>query len=113
MSHDPSRRRRFAGGLAAAAAAISLFALSGCAPRQLLPPFESLPREADGATPDPRQRIGVCYSALFSTPQQVLAVAREACPVDQPPQLVAQDMWLTCPLLTPIRATFACAEEMP
>jgi hypothetical protein len=109
MSNLLSHRRR-AGGLAAAA--LCLLAVSGCA-RQVLPPFESLPRTADAETPDPRQRVGVCYSALFSTPQQVLAVARDACPVDQPPQLVAQEMWLTCPLLTPIRATFACADEAP
>jgi len=92
---------------------MSLLAVSGCASRQILPPFETQPRTADVATPDPRQRIGVCYSALSSTPQQVLALARESCPVDQPPQLVAQDLWLTCPLLTPIRATFACADDAP
>ncbi|HEY0525300.1 MAG TPA: hypothetical protein VGD08_18045 [Stellaceae bacterium] len=92
---------------------MSLLAVSGCASQQILPPFETQPRAADAATPDPRQRVGVCYSALSSTPQQVLSLARESCPVDQPPHLIAQDLWLTCPLLTPIRATFACADEAP
>jgi hypothetical protein len=113
MSHDRSCRRyrcrHPAGGLAAATLLV-LLAASGCASRQVLPAFETDPRAADIAASDQRQRVGVCYSALFSTPEQVLAVARDSCPVDEPPQLVAQDMWLTCPLLTPVRATFACTE---
>ena len=53
-------------------------------------------------------RVGVCYSALFSTPEEVRAVAEEACAGIGAPRLAEQDMRLACPVLTPVRATFHC-----
>ena len=56
--------------------------------------------------------ISVCYNKLASAPDQVLAIARQECGKNVPPRLVEQRWDLTsCPLLTPIRATFKCANH--
>ncbi len=53
--------------------------------------------------------VSVCYSRLSSTPQKVIAIAAQECGPDKPPNLVEQKWDLhSCPLLTPIRATFVC-----
>jgi hypothetical protein len=81
------------------------FALAGCAQ---LAPYEGPPRVARGGVDD-TPRIGVCYNAMFTTPDDVRIVAEEACAGIGTPQLVEQDMRLAgCPLFTPVRATFAC-----
>ena len=58
-------------------------------------------------------RVGVCYNAMFTNPDEVRAVAEEACTGIGKPQLVEQDMRLACPVLTPVRATFACVQPEP
>jgi hypothetical protein len=60
---------------------------------------------------DDTPRVAVCYNKLFSTPEQVRAVAIEACGPKAEPQLVNQDLKLTCPVLTPVRANFRCVTE--
>jgi hypothetical protein len=53
--------------------------------------------------------VSVCYSRLSSTPQQVIAVAAQECGPGKNPGLLVQKWDLhSCPLLTPIRATFVC-----
>jgi hypothetical protein len=53
--------------------------------------------------------VSVCYSRLSSTPQQVIAIAAQECGPGKTPGLVEQKWDLhSCPLLTPIRATFVC-----
>jgi hypothetical protein len=81
------------------------FALAGCSQAA---PYEWVPREARKGPGESLPRIGVCYNAMFATPEAVRAVAEEACAGIGAPQLVEQDMRLACPLLTPTRATFAC-----
>jgi hypothetical protein len=79
--------------------------LAGCTG---LEPYATEPRprlpDADLSIP----RVGICYSALFSTPEDVRAAATEACSRFGDPHLVEQDLRLACPLLTPARATFEC-----
>jgi hypothetical protein len=80
-------------------------ALAGCSQ---FAPYEGIPRPALNAA-DPTPRIGVCYNAMFATPDEVRVIAEEACAGLGSPQLVGQDMRMAgCPLLTPVRATFAC-----
>jgi hypothetical protein len=50
----------------------------------------------------------VCYNRATSTPSEILEVARRNCGPGTRPSLIEQDTHLTCPLLTPTRATFAC-----
>lgn len=90
--------------------ALILLALLATSCGSLVAPFESAPQLADDGT-DIGDRVGVCYNKMFSTPEQVRAVAVEACGPNTTPQLVNQDMHLTCPLLTPVRASFQCAPE--
>jgi hypothetical protein len=76
----------------------------------LVEPFQSVPRVPYGTT-EAGDLVGVCYNKMFSTPQQVQVVAAEACGPDTTPELVEQDERLSCPLLTPVRATFQCVPE--
>jgi hypothetical protein len=48
---------------------------------------------------------------MFATPDAVRHIAEEACGTGSEPRPVEQDMRLSCPLLTPIRATFVCTPE--
>ena len=50
----------------------------------------------------------VCYSVRRTTPQEVLALAREVCArTDRVPLYQSSD-WLTCTLMQPRRALFKC-----
>jgi hypothetical protein len=81
-------------------------ALGACSGPQ---PFQTRPQAAPGGSKaEAGTRVGVCYNAMFSTPESVQATAAEACGPDQSPELVGQDMRLACPLLTPTRATYLC-----
>jgi hypothetical protein len=82
--------------------------LAGCSQAT---PFEWSPRAALKGPGASLPRVGVCYNAMFTTPDEVRAVAEEACTGIGKPQLVEQDMRLACPLLTPVRATFACLQS--
>jgi hypothetical protein len=77
----------------------------------LVEPFEGAPRIAEPGTVEAGPRIAVCYNALFATPAAVRRVADEACGSGTIAQPAGQDMRLSCPLLTPVRASFVCAPE--
>jgi hypothetical protein len=76
----------------------------------LVAPYEGVPAIPHNGN-DPGDRVAVCYNKMFSTPQQVHAVAVDACGPDTTPQLVGQDERLACPLLTPVRATYQCVQD--
>jgi len=96
------------GSFARTAVALALVTLaSGCA-RDALPPFDTTPKRPPPGAHEEFSRVGVCYSRETATPAQVLEVARASCEPGTTPSLIEQDTWLTCPLLTPVRATFAC-----
>jgi hypothetical protein len=92
-------------------AALPAFALTllaaGCG-QGALPPFDTAPKAPPAGAHEDFSRIGVCYNRETSTPHEVLEVARRNCEAGARPWLIEQDTHLTCPLLTPIRATFAC-----
>lgn len=93
---------------------LTLLALAGLASAcgSLVDPFEGVPpTTAPPGIPGDSQRVAVCYNSMFSTPEQVRAIAAEACGPNTEPQLIGQDMKLYCPVLTPVRAHFVCAEE--
>jgi hypothetical protein len=77
----------------------------------LVEPFEGVPRPAPEGVTEAGERVAVCYNKLFASVDQVRAVALEACGPKTVPQLVDQDLRLSCPLLTPVRANFVCAPE--
>jgi hypothetical protein len=73
-----------------------------------LPPFETVASPASGDSA--ATRVAVCYNALTASPEQLLDIATASCGPGEPPQRVGHDLTLSyCPLLTPARATFACA----
>ncbi len=73
-----------------------------------LPPFDTMPKPPPAGVHEDFSRIGVCYNRETSTPRDVLDVARRNCEPGTRPWLIGQDTHLSCPLLTPVRATFAC-----
>jgi hypothetical protein len=77
----------------------------------LVAPFEGVPRPAERGVAEAGPRVAVCYNAMFTTPASVRRVAEEACGSDALPQPVGQDVRLSCPLLTPVRATFICTPD--
>src|SRR5579872_88161 len=88
-------------------ASLALLLLAeGC--RSSLPPFEATPKAAPTGVTEDFTRIGVCYNAATSTQREVLAVARAGCDPGTTPHLLERDLDLVCPLLTPVRATYAC-----
>jgi len=95
--------------LRSVAAALSCLLLGACG--SLVAPFEGLARDPEPGVIEAGPRIAVCYNAMFSTPQAVRRVAEEACGNNTIPRPLGQDMRLSCPLLTPVRATFICAPE--
>jgi hypothetical protein len=88
--------------------AVLALALAGCSQLQ---PYEFVPRPPLRGAGAEIPRVGICYNALFADAAAVRTVAEEACAGIGAPQLVEQDMRLACPLLTPVRATFACLPE--
>lgn len=104
----PRQRRRAARAALRRAGLLALVVLTASC-GSLVEPFQGVPRLPEGG--DIGDRIGVCYNKMFSTPEQVRVVAAEACGPDTEPQLIDQDLRLSCPLLTPVRATFQCLPE--
>jgi hypothetical protein len=102
------RRRRTPAALRRAGLLALVMLTASCG--SLVEPFQGVPRLPEGSA-DIGDRIGVCYNKIFSTPEQVRVVAAEACGPDTTPQLLEQDLRLSCPLLTPARATFQCLPE--
>ena len=73
-----------------------------------LPPIDTRPKLPPAGVHENFSRVGVCYNRETSTPREILDVARRNCEAGTQPWLITQDTHLTCPLLTPTRATFAC-----
>ena len=73
-----------------------------------LPPIDTEPKPPPAGVHEDFSRIGVCYNRETSTPEEILEIARRNCEAGTRPWLIGQDLRLTCPLLTPTRATFAC-----
>jgi len=92
----------------AAVPALTLMLLAAACGQGSLPPIDTLPKPPAAGVPEDFSRIGVCYNRETSTPRQVLEVARRNCEPGTRPWLIEQDVRLTCPLLMPTRATFAC-----
>jgi len=90
---------------------LSLCALLPSACGSLVEPFEGIPRQPTPGTIEAGLRVAVCYNAMFSKPQDVRRIALEACGPNTIPQPARQDIRLSCPLLTPVRAIFVCAPE--
>jgi len=84
-------------------------ALSGCG-SQSLRPFDWAAEPAPRGPKEDFDRIGVCYNRQTATPEQVYEVAKAKCDPGTTPYLIDQDMLLSCPLLTPARATYACVK---
>jgi hypothetical protein len=83
--------------------------LSACG--SLVEPFEGVPRAPEPGSVEAGPRVAVCYNAMFASPAAVRRVAEEACGSDAIAQPAGQDMRLSCPLLTPVRASFICTPE--
>ncbi len=77
----------------------------------LVAPFEGVPRLPAIGVAEAGPRVAVCYNAMFTTPASVRRVAEEACGSDALAKPVGQDVRLSCPLLTPVRATFICTPD--
>ena len=92
----------------AAIPTLALAILAAACGQARLAPIDTLPKPPAAGVHEAFNRIGVCYNRETSTPRQVLDVARHNCEPGTRPWLIEQDTHLTCPLLTPIRATFAC-----
>jgi hypothetical protein len=103
-------------GLGRIAVAVLLTGLFQCgSPTGVLPPFETVvpPAKGDAATVT---RVSVCYNSLTTTADQVRAIAADSCGSETTPRPLERDLTLTnCPILEPLRATFACqpAHETP
>ena len=89
--------------------ALGVASLGGCT---LLDPFETVPLRPPAGAHDTRPRVGICYDGLKSTPEQLLAAARDSCGKDMTPVRDDTDYGLAamdvCPVLLPGRATFIC-----
>ncbi len=92
----------------AAVPALALALLVAACGQGGLPPFDTVPKPPPAGVHEDFGRIGVCYNRETSTPRQILDVARRNCEPGTRLWLIEQDTDLTCPLLTPTRATFAC-----
>lgn len=92
----------------AALAALTLAILAAACGPGSLPPFDTTPKPPPAGAHEDFSRIGVCYNRETSTPRQILDIARRNCEPGTTPRLIEQDTFLTCPLLMPTRATFAC-----
>jgi hypothetical protein len=83
--------------------------LAGCGAN--FAPYETLPRASLIDPAVSSTFVGVCYNALLTTPAEVRDAASNACGLEGAPRLVGQDHRLSCPLLMPTRATFACTAD--
>jgi hypothetical protein len=88
--------------------ALALAILAAACGQGSLPPIDTEPKPPPAGVREDFSRIGVCYNRETSTPREILDVARRNCEPGTQPWLIGQDTHLTCPLLTPTRATFAC-----
>jgi hypothetical protein len=83
--------------------------LAGCA--ATFEPFDTAGRLPPRGVSEEGDRIGVCYNAMFTTPERIREIATETCGPGSTPNYLGQDMRLGCPVLVPVRATFICTPE--
>lgn len=80
--------------------------LAGCsalAPYPTVPPAPPPGKAAAGT------RVAICYDGLAASRAQVRARAQRECPAATTARRIATDLRMNhCPLLLPVRATFAC-----
>jgi hypothetical protein len=78
-----------------------------------LTPFPSVPTSPAVGVTDPRQRVGICFNTLKTSPEELQRVAQAECLGDSVAERVGgTDYWLDfCPLAVPGRATFACTPK--
>lgn len=88
--------------------AIALLASLGGCGTGFLAPFDAEPRAPPKGASEEFTRVGICYNRETTTPQEIAALARANCGPGTTPHLIGQDFLASCPLLTPMRATFAC-----
>jgi len=95
-------------------AALGAVSLGGCT---LLDPYETIPLRPPPASHDTRARVGICYDALASKPEQLLAAAQDSCGKNMTPVREDTDYGIkaldVCPVLLPGRATFICQPNSP
>ncbi len=102
--------------LRSAAPLLLLLALAQCSnflpPYETVPPPLTLPEQRAAAASGGDNRVAVCYNALTTTADRVLAIASESCGSGMVPRPLGRDFRLSnCPLLEPARATFACVKS--
>jgi len=86
-------------------------AFSGCT---VMTPFATAPRALEPNTPDPGQRVAICYNPLKTPPEKVQELGQAQCIGDTLAQQMGTDYRLDdCPVLTPERATFLCKPKSP
>ena len=98
------------------ALAALLTGLAQCGrPASVLPPFETVAPTVKNEPANAALRVSVCYNSFTTTAEQVRAIAADSCGAETTPRPVERDLTLAhCPLLEPLRATFACeAPQQP
>ncbi len=97
-------------GLQRIALAALLAGLAQCGrPASVLPPFETVPPTVKNEPANAALRVAVCYNSFTTTAEQVRAIAADSCGVETTPRPLERDLTLAhCPILEPLRATFAC-----
>jgi hypothetical protein len=85
-----------------------LLGLAGCG---ALTPYGAAPAATPGVT---APTVAVCYSRLGASAEAVEAAAAQDCGPKTRLKLIEQEWNMSaCPVLTPIRATFACEPLEP
>jgi hypothetical protein len=91
-------------------AALAVVLVCACS---ALTPFPSTPTTPAAGVVDPRQRVGICYNGLKTSPEALQQAAQVECLGDTVAERVGGvDYWLdACPVVVPGRATFACTPK--
>jgi hypothetical protein len=92
------------------ALAALLAGLAQCGrPASVLPPFETVAPTVKNEPANAALRVSVCYNSFTTTAEQVRAIAADSCGAETTPRPIERDLTLAhCPVLEPLRATFAC-----
>lgn len=78
-------------------------------PTSVLPPFETVVPIVKNEPANAAVRVSVCYNSFTTTAEQVRTIAADSCGAETTPRPVERDLTLAhCPVLEPLRATFAC-----
>lgn len=90
--------------------AVLLAGLAQCGrPASVLPPFETVAPTVKNEPANAALRVSVCYNSFTTTAEQVRAIAVDSCGAETTPRPLERDLTLAhCPVLEPLRATFAC-----